>query len=142
MSTASSSANDVSSAVPGWLVPTTRVTSTFLAFGIVLQAYFAGSGVFDGNSDLINVHEMFGNIIFLVALAQIVITFIGMGRGVFSPNLPIVSVVIFVLIVVQISLGYAGREDISAIAYHLPNGVLLMGLCTWSAALAWRPNRA
>jgi hypothetical protein len=117
-------------------------TSAFLAISIVVQAFLAGSGVFDSNPDLITVHEMLGNVIFLAGVAQIVVAFIGLQKGTFGRSFLIVSIAILALVVAQIGLGYASRDNVSSLAWHLPNGVLLMGACTWSAVLAWGRNRA
>ena len=142
MSSVSTPARSHTPAVPGWLAPTAMATSAFLAIGIVIQAFLAGSGLFEGKPDLITAHEMLGNVIFLVGVAQIVVAFIGLQKGAFGRAFLIVSIVLLALVVAQLGLGYSSRDSATALAWHLPNGVLLMGACTWSAALAWRRDRA
>lgn len=125
---------------PG-LVLGLRITSVLLTLGLVAQAWLGSAGFFEAETDLTAAHEMLGNVFFLGAAVQIVLAFLAWQKGVASRALVIVSVVLLAGVVAQLGLGYVGRENASAMAWHLPNGVLLMGLCTLSLALAWnRPG--
>ncbi len=126
------------------LLTTYRWLSSLLALGILIQAVLASQGLFKGKPDLISGHGMLGNLLLLIAvvIAGIAIA----GRGKYSPPLDTGAVargiVLVVLIVIQIMLGYATRDSSTAIAWHIPNGVLLMGISAVNAAMAWaNPHR-
>lgn len=122
----------------GWL-------SSLLALGILVQAVLASQGLFKGKPDLISGHGMLGNVLGLIA---IVIAGIAIyGRGKYAPPLDngavVRAIVLVVLIVIQIMLGYSTRDSNTAIAWHIPNGVLLMGVSAVNAAMAWaKPSTA
>lgn len=126
---------------PG-LVLGLRITSVLLTLGLLVQAWLGSSGFFEGDANLTTAHEMLGNIFFLAAVGQVVLSFLAFQKGVAARSLVIVSVVLLAGVVAQLGLGYVGRENASAMAWHLPNGVLLMGLCTLSLALAWNRSGA
>jgi hypothetical protein len=115
-----------------------KITSAFLALGLLVQAWLGSAGFYLIEPDLVTAHEMVANVFFLVALIQVVLAFLGMRQGVLTRDLLVVSTLLLIAVVVQIALGYSGRDSSDAMAWHLPNGVLLMGLCTVSAVLAWR----
>jgi len=47
------------------------------------------------------------------------------------------NVLLVLLVAAQIGLGYSTRNNVPLVAWHIPNGVLLMGTCTVLAPLAW-----
>jgi len=141
MSTVQPSASSTGADEGSGIVIGLKITSVLLALGLLVQAWLGGTGFFEGNADLITAHEMLGNVFFLVAAVQIALAFFAMQKGLAARSLLIVSILLLVDVVAQLGLGYSGRENASAIAWHLPNGVLLMGLCTMSLVLAWtRPG--
>jgi hypothetical protein len=99
---------------------------------VLVQAFLAGRGLFADNEyingDYIDIHGFVANIILLVAIAQAVLAYLAMARGYTTRTLLGVSIAIVVLVVVQIGLGYAGDDGGNAAAWHIPNGVLIMGL--------------
>ncbi len=128
--------NDESGAGSG-LVTGLKITAAFLALGLLVQAWLGSSGFFNREPDLIAIHEMLGNLFFLGAVVQIVLAFVATQKNLAPKALLHVSGLILLASVAQIGLGYAGRENAGAMAWHLPNGVLLMCLCTLSLVLAW-----
>ncbi len=144
MSTVQPPVDTTTSGSGSGLVLGVKIASAVLAVGIVVQAALAGNGTYGGERDLIEGHEMLGSLLFIVAVIQVVLAFLGLQKGILSRALMIASVVTLLLIVVQLGLGYSGRDNPDAWAWHLPNGVLLMGFCTYMAVLSWmRPgNRA
>ncbi len=121
---------------PG-LVLGLRITSVLLTVGLLAQAWLGSAGLFEADPHLTSAHEMLGNVYFLAAAVQLVLSFLAWRTGEAPRALPIVSFLLLAGVVAQLGLGYVGRENASAMAWHLPNGVLLMGLCTLSLALAW-----
>ena len=141
MSTVPPVANATESSGQG-LILGQKVLTVVLALAIVVQAALAGSGLFKGNRDLIDGHEMLGNVIFLISAIQVVLAFLSMQKGLTGKALLVTSIITLGLVVAQLGLGYSGRESADAKAWHLPNGVLLMGACTLNLALAWiRPAK-
>jgi hypothetical protein len=126
---------------PAWIVPAIQATSALLALGLVFQAFLGSSGFLQNKPDLVTVHEMVGNLAFLLAVAQVVIAFVGMQKGTVSRNLVFSSALVVLLVIAQLGLGYSGRESLDARVWHIANGVLLMGACTWTAALAFTGTR-
>jgi len=127
----------------GWLVTTYGWLSSLLALGVLIQAVLASQGLFESKPDLISGHGMFGNLLVLITLAIAGIALYGRGR--YTPPLDtgavVRAIVLIVLIVIQVFLGYATRDSTTAIAWHIPNGVLLMGVSAVNAAMAWMRPR-
>jgi hypothetical protein len=120
---------------PG-LLPVYKGVAALFAALVLLQALLAGRGLFK-DYDLIDLHGMVANVIFLVALAQVGLAFATVGRG--APLL--LSGALVVLVVVQIALGFAGRDSAEAAAWHIPNGVLIAGLATAHTARVFQLRR-
>lgn len=137
MSTVQTSAESTGSTGSPGIVLGLKITSVLLTLGLLAQAWLGSAGFFEGEANLVTAHEMLGNIFFLVAVVQIALSFFAMQKGVAARSLLIVSMLLLAGVVAQLGLGYVGRENASAMAWHLPNGVLLMGLCTLSLILAW-----
>lgn len=105
--------------------------------GIMVQAVLASQGIFAGHRDLITGHGQFGNLLFLLVIVQAFLAFRLAAAKVFPTWIVVFNAVQVILLVAQIGLGYSTRDDTSLVAWHIPNGVLLMGTCTALAALAW-----
>ena len=119
-----------------WLTATISVL-------VIVMAGLAGQGVWGGDRDLIAGHGYLGNGIFALAAISAGIGFLAWQKGqIGRANLILLGLVV-VLLFAQIGLGYSGsRNESSLIAWHLPNGVLLMGASTLNAALLWLRPRA
>ena len=110
---------------------------------IVVMAFLAGRGFFQAEPGLITGHGHLGNGIFALAALQVGLGYLAFQRGMVHRNLVLLMGLILVLLVAQIGLGYAGSRNNNgaAVAWHLPNGVLLMGASTLNAVLLWlRPG--
>lgn len=118
------------------LLPIYKGTAAPFGALVLFQAFLAGRGWFK-DYDLIDVHGMVANVVFLVAVAQAALAFLAVGRGV--PLL--LAGVLVVLVVVQIGLGFAGRESAEAAAWHIPNGVLIAGLATAHNVMVFQLKR-
>lgn len=119
------------------IVTALKVTSLLLALGLIVQAWLASSGFYQIKPDRVDAHEMAGNVFFLVAAIQLVLAFLAAQRRLVPRSLIVVSALLLLDVVAQLGLGYSGRDSANAMALHLPNGVLLMGLCTSSVAIVW-----
>ncbi|HYI26047.1 MAG TPA: hypothetical protein VD767_11615, partial [Thermomicrobiales bacterium] len=98
-------------------------------------------GMLQQRPNLVTAHELIGNVAFLLAMAQVVVAFIGMQKRLLSRGLVIASALVVVLVIAQLGLGYSGRENFEVRTWHIANGVALMGACTWAAALAFTSTR-
>ena len=114
------SQRDALTTVIGWI-------ALFMPIGILIQAFLASYGLFEGEPSLISVHGVFGMVlVVLVALnGGLVTVLVARGQAAWS-QLATVLVVLLVY-VVQLGLGFATRTDAGMAAWHVPLGVLLMG---------------
>lgn len=103
---------------------------------ILVMALIAGRSMFDTWD--IEVHGWIGNAVFLLAVANLAIA---IARRATTPELTLAAL-IGLLSFAQVGLGYVGREEAEAAAWHVPNGVLLMALSTYQYAQLRRPRSA
>lgn len=113
--------------------------SAVLAVMVPVMAFLAGQGFFNAKPEWINRHGDIGNVLFLVAIVQLVLAFMLYQKKLVSMNLLGLNVLIVIAVAGQIGLGYSGTENNSgtAVAWHLPLGVAIMGLTTINAVIAW-----
>jgi hypothetical protein len=121
-----------------------RWLATAVSALIVVMAFLAGQGLFEGESSLITGHGHLGNGIFALAAIQVVLGYLAFQKALIGRNHLLLIGLIIVLLFAQIGLGYAGSRNgnMSAVAWHLPNGVLLMGTSTVNAVQLWARQRA
>jgi hypothetical protein len=112
------------------------VITGLLVFLVLVTATIAGrslSGFWD-----IAVHGGVGNAIFAIAVVAAVLSF-----STDAPGRVVIGAMAFMLLsFVQIGLGYVGRDTLEAAAWHIPNGVLLMGVATFQFATLLGMRRA
>lgn len=121
-----------------------RWVSIVLSALVVITALVIGEGFFGGRAQFIEDHGYLGNVIFIFAVAQIALAFLQYQKGVVSRNQLILSGLLILLIFAQIGLGYSGSRSgaANALVWHLPVGVLIMGVSTVLAVLFWtQPQR-
>jgi len=106
-----------------------RALAATIAVLVLLQAVLAGRSVF-GPWD-IEVHGWVGNGVFVLAVANLALAIV---RRAPTAELS-VAALLGGLTFAQVGLGYVGREEAEAAAWHIPNGVLLMALSTYQLAL-------
>ena len=121
-----------------------RWVSVVLSALVVITALVIGEGFFGGRARLIEDHGYLGNVIFIFAVVQIVLAFMQYQKGTVNRNQLILSGLLILLIFAQIGLGYSGSRSgaANALVWHLPVGVLIMGVSTVLAVLFWtQPQR-
>ena len=116
-----------------------QLTAGVVALLVFVQAILAGQFVYN-EPDLKDVHEVMGNVLFMVAILQI--AFAWLSRDAWRYRMVIWSAVIFALIVTQIGLGYLGRDEPDAAAIHVPVGVFLFSLTSIVAMLSAMDEKA
>jgi hypothetical protein len=122
------------------LVQVLRFVAPLVPLVILVQAFFAGRGLFLDN-DLIDVHGGLGNVTLLLVIVQAALVLFAGLRGSTRIPLIVVSVLLVVLVIVQLAPGYSGRDGGQAAAWHVPNGVLVLGLSGRVNALLDRYRR-
>ena len=105
-----------------------RTLAAVIAALILVLAAIAGRSIF-GPWD-IEVHGYVGNGVFVLAVVSFALA---IYRRPGNAELT-VAALIAMLTFAQVGLGYVGREQLEAAAWHLPNGVLLMALSTYQWA--------
>jgi len=106
---------------PG-LLTAYRVLAGLCVLIVLVQAALAGRHLSLGAG--IELHGILGNIVFTLAVVMVVLSFLTQTRGVVVGH----AVAFAALCFAQVGLGYVGRDTAEAAAWHIPNGVLLMGL--------------
>ena len=91
---------------------------------VVVMAYLAGHSVKMFGTGDIEVHGFLGEILFAIAVVMVVLSFMTQTRGLVVGF----AVAFAALCFAQVGLGFVGRETLEAAAWHIPNGVLIMGV--------------
>ena len=95
---------------------------------VLVMAAMAGRSLF-GSFDIV-IHGGVGNAVFLLAIVAVLLAFATDAPG----GIVVGAMALLLLSFVQIGLGYVGRDTAEAAAWHLPNGVLLMGIAAFQFA--------
>jgi hypothetical protein len=128
-------------AASGALLPAYRWLATLFAALIVVQAWLGSNGAFQSEEWMVTGHGHLANGMFLLAIIQVVLAWILTNRGVLAMRDVVFNAVLVALTVTQIGLGYSTRDGenwATTVSLHIPNGVLLMGLSTVVAVMAWQ----
>lgn len=126
MSTAPSSA----------LVTPHRVVVILLPLVVLVQAAMAGQHLY-GGEDIIELHGYLGSGTFLLALANVPLALaVRKGDGVAFG----LAVALVALTFAQVGLGYVGRDTAEAAAWHIPLGVVILGLASYQLSLLRAPR--
>lgn len=107
-----------------------RSVSSAIAGLVLLQAVAAGQSERLFGSWGIALHGGLGNLTFVLVLLDLGLALRAGRRG----RMLLPQVVLVVLVVLQMGLGYAGREAAAAAAWHVPLGVSIFGLAVWNLA--------
>lgn len=113
---------------PDTLLRAHRTLAAVIAALILVMAAIAGRALF-GPWD-IEVHGFVGNGVFVLAVANFALA---IYRRPGNAQLTVAALV-GMLTFAQVGLGYVGRDELEAAAWHIPNGVLLMALSTYQWA--------
>lgn len=125
--------SDTGNGNPGVVTGYMVVAWLFVA-SVLVQAFLAGQGLYD-DIDLIDVHGVVANLVFLLAVAQMILAFLATKGSRQHGLLLGLSGLLLVLTVAQIGIGYATENERGLGGWHIANGVLIMGLATAHAVL-------
>jgi hypothetical protein len=106
------------------LLLTYRILAGLSVVLVLVMAVLAGRSSRLFGTGNIEVHGYLGELLFAVAAVMVVLSFMTQTRGVVVGH----AVAFAALCFAQIGLGFVGRDTLEAAAWHIPNGVLLMGL--------------
>jgi hypothetical protein len=126
---------------PGGILAGYRWLATLFAVLVVAQAFLGIRGYF-GKPDLVDVHEMLANAMFLLAVVQTVLGWLLYSKRIIGMPALALNGLLVLLTIAQIGLGYSATADegknlVNLVSLHVPNGVLLMGVSTILAVMAW-----
>ena len=111
-----------------------RILAPLLTLVVLIQAFFAGRGLFI-DADAFDIHEGIANLIVLLIVAQTVLVFLAGFRGRARAILIGANVVLLALVIGQLFMGYEASDgNTDAAAWHVTNGVLIFGLSTGIAS--------
>ena len=102
---------------------------------VLVMAALAGHSVRMFGSGDIAVHGYLGELLFALSVVMVVLSFMTQTKGVVVGH----AVGFAALCFAQVGLGFVGRETLSAAAWHIPNGVLIMGVAVAHLSLVLRP---
>ena len=125
---------------PG-VVRALRVVAPLIVLSVLVQAVFAGRGLFLDTGNLA-IHGGIGTLTLLLATVQAVLVLFAVSRGRTRIVLVTASLALLLLVVVQLGLGYSGRGGGQAAAWHVPNGVLIFGIAVGMAVSLNANNRS
>jgi hypothetical protein len=115
---------DTTAAPRSGLLLTYRVLAWLSVALVFVMAVLAGHSTRLFGSGDIEVHGFLGEILFAFAVVMVVLAFMTQTRGIVVA----MSVAFAALCFAQVGLGFVGRDTIEAAAWHIPNGVLIMGV--------------
>lgn len=127
-------------ASPGAILPAYRWLASLVAVLVIIQAFLGTRGFF-ADPDLITMHEMMANAMFLLVVIQTAFAWMLYTKNVIGMIEVGANALVVLLTVAQIGLGYSTRNAenfATTVSLHIPNGVLLMGVSTLVVTLAWR----
>ena len=130
---------DPPAARPG-LVQGLRVVAPLITLLVLVQAVFAGRGLFI-DADNFDIHGVIGNITFLLVVIQAALVFFAGFRGRTHATLLGTSLLLVILVVVQLWHGYSGQDGGQPAVWHVPNGVLIFGLTVSNMSFLARYRR-
>jgi hypothetical protein len=117
------------------------VVTIVMAVLVLAQAALAGRFLNYSAENLRTLHGTLGNIVFLLAIVQLVLVLVAGIRSRTRAALLSMSVTLLVLVAAQVGLGYAGRAQALPASLHIPNGVLIFGLLMSNISLGLRAQR-
>lgn len=107
---------------------------------MVITAALAGNGIFKKGSMgwLITGHQHIGNLLFGLAVVQLVICYVMWTRKTIGGGIMLTSALVFLFTFAQIGLGYSTRSHmVDLVGWHIAVGVALTSATTALAMQLW-----
>ena len=133
---------EIESVVRPWALSALTAAAGLSGLLILAQAALAGRFLNVAGDGLKAAHSGIGNVVVLLAIAQVALPFVAGMQGRLKSPLIGMTALFLVLIVAQVGLGYTGRNNVTSASLHIPNGVLLFGLAMSNISMALRAMRA
>lgn len=107
---------------------------------MVVTAALAGNGIFKSGTMewLITGHQHVGNLLFVMAVAQLVVSYVLWTRKSISSGVMLTSALVFLFTFGQIGLGYSTRSHmVDLVGWHIALGVALTAATAVMATQMW-----
>lgn len=107
---------------------------------MVATAALAGNGIFKSGTMewLVTGHQHVGNLLFVMAVLQLVISFLLWSRKAISGGTMLASALVFLFTFGQIGLGYSTRSHmVDLVGWHIALGVALTAATAMMATMMW-----
>ncbi|CAN5787406.1 hypothetical protein BH23CHL5_BH23CHL5_17250 [soil metagenome] len=114
-----------------------QALSAFTAGLVLLQAGLAGHGLYMGNQDYFDYHEIVGMLFLVSLLVQIAITWLLTNPGYWRRHLLIQNGLILILSLLLMWLGYKASDSNRAGAWHITLAVFIFGYASGVFSHAW-----
>lgn len=122
------------------LLTINRWLITLFTVLMVVTAALAGNGIFKRATMewLVTGHQHIGNLLFALAVVQLVICYVLWTRKTISGGIMLTSAVVFLFTFAEIGLGYSTRNNMADIAgWHIAVGVALTAATSVLATQLW-----
>lgn len=107
---------------------------------MVVTAALAGNGLFKARSMewLVTGHQHIGNLLFALAVVQLVISYVIWTRKAIGNGIMLTSALVFLFTFGQIGLGYSTRNNmVDLVGWHIALGVALTAATSVLATQLW-----
>lgn len=107
---------------------------------MVVTAALAGNGIFKSGSMgwLITGHQHIGNLLFVMAVLQLVLSYVLWTRKTVGTGIMVSSALVFLFTFGQIGLGYSTRSHmVDLVGWHIALGVALTAATSVMATQLW-----
>jgi cytochrome b561 len=106
---------------------------------MVVTAALAGNGIYKQGTLgwLITGHQHIGNLLFGLALVQLVICYVMWTRKTIGGGIMLTSALVFLFTFAQIGLGYSTRNNVELTGWHITVGVALTSATTVLLMQLW-----
>ncbi len=106
---------------------------------MVVTAALAGNGIYKQGTMgwLITGHQHVGNLLFGLAVLQLVMCYVLWTRKAIAGNIMLTSVLVFLFTFAQIGLGYSTRSNVEITGWHITVGVALTSATTVLLMQLW-----
>ena len=116
------------------LISAFKGVSHLVTLLVLVQAALAGMFISGEELDALDVHEMVGNLLLMVVVAQLILGFLVRDWSRFG--LWIWVLLLLVLVITQTGLGYLGRDETLGTVVHVPLGVFIFGFAMLISVMA------
>ena len=116
-----------------------RWLALLIAILIFAQAVLARRFLFV-DRDAVDIHEVVASVLSVLVIVHVILVLV--TRTKWSRRVPVLTVLLAILVIVQTQLGYEGRDSADVLAIHVPLGVLIFGVASLLPAVVFSEESA